>query len=182
MNGQTAVLALDALNLVPGQTIAVTGAAGAVGGYVVELAKHRGLRVIADSSVADEELVRGFGADWVVPRGASFAAAVRELVPEGVPGVLDGSVQGAELLPALAEGGVLAVLRPPDFASDGVRVQFIKVSEALQRPGTLAEVCRDVDQGHLTPRVAKVLPLASASEAHRLLEQGGVRGRIVLTP
>ena len=84
MNGLTALLALAAVDLPAGATLAVTGAAGAVGGYVVELAKARGLRVIADSAPADEELVRQLGPDWIVPRGHDVAAAIRRLVQAGV--------------------------------------------------------------------------------------------------
>src|SRR3954452_4921775 len=58
MNGLTGRLTLDLLGLQPGQTIAVTGAAGCYGGYVVELAKADGLRVIAVAAEADEALVR----------------------------------------------------------------------------------------------------------------------------
>ncbi len=72
MNGLTARQALDRLALQPGQTLAVTGAAGAFGGYVVQLAKAEGLRVIADASPADEALVRSFGAE-VVARGDDVA-------------------------------------------------------------------------------------------------------------
>ena len=68
MNGLTALLALDEIGLPAGEIIAVTGAAGALGGYVIELAKARGLRVIADSKPSDEDLVRRLGADWIVPR------------------------------------------------------------------------------------------------------------------
>ena len=77
MNGLTARQALDALDLQPGQTLAVTGAAGAVGGYAVQLAKADGLRVIADASPEDEQLVKDLGADIVVPRGDQFADLVR---------------------------------------------------------------------------------------------------------
>ncbi|GAA1626630.1 hypothetical protein GCM10009790_06570 [Georgenia ruanii] len=58
MNGLTALLALDKLGLAPGQVVAVTGAAGALGGYVVQLAKARGLTVLADAAARDEQLVR----------------------------------------------------------------------------------------------------------------------------
>ena len=182
MNGLTAMLALDAADLPAGATVAVTGAAGAVGGYVVELAKARGLRVIADSSSADEELVRSSGADWIVPRGNDVAAAIRRLVPAGVPALIDGSVQGAEVVPAVSDGGTLVVLRPPDLPPAHARVVFVWVSQALQRPEWLPELCRHVEEGHLTPRVAREFPLASVQEAHRMLERGGVRGRIVLNP
>src|SRR3974390_403434 len=74
MNGLTARLALDVLALRPGQTLAVSGAAGAVGGYVVQLAAAEGLTVVADAAPADEPPVRALGAGMVAPRGAAFAA------------------------------------------------------------------------------------------------------------
>ncbi len=90
MNGLTARLSLDQLALSPGQTLAVTGAAGSYGGYVVQLAKADGLRVIADASEADVELVRSLGADEVVRRGDDIADTIRALVPGGVDGLADG--------------------------------------------------------------------------------------------
>ena len=75
MNGLTVRLALDWLALRPGQTLGVTGAAGAVGGYAVELGVAEGLRVIAVAAPKDEALVKGFGAETVVPRGDAPSAA-----------------------------------------------------------------------------------------------------------
>ena len=92
MNGLTARQSLDQLALQPGQTIAVTGAAGCYGGYVVQLAKAEGLRVIADASEADERLVASLGADVVVRRGDDVAARFREAAPDGVDGLADGAV------------------------------------------------------------------------------------------
>lgn len=62
-----------------GGTVAVTGAAGAVGGYAVELAKADGLTVIADAAPRDTDLVRGLGADHVIARGTDAAARIRAL-------------------------------------------------------------------------------------------------------
>ncbi len=69
MNGLTARLALDQLALRPGQTLAVTGAAGAVGGYAVQLGTAEGLRLVADASAVDEPFVHELGASTVVRRG-----------------------------------------------------------------------------------------------------------------
>src|SRR3954465_6956254 len=77
MNGLTARFSLDLMGLRPGQVLAVTGAAGAYGGYVVELAKADGLTVVADASEADEQLVRDLGADVVVRRGDDVAERIR---------------------------------------------------------------------------------------------------------
>ena len=55
-----------------GQTLAVTGAAGAFGGYVVQLATAEGLRVIADASPADEALVRSLGEGCGLPAATAW--------------------------------------------------------------------------------------------------------------
>ncbi|MGW7306241.1 DNA translocase FtsK [Streptomyces sp. NPDC054835] len=91
--GLTALQALDALDLPAGETVLVTGAAGAVGGYAVQLAAARGLRIVATARTGDEALVRGLGAALFVPADAPrLGEAVRELVPGGVAAALDGAV------------------------------------------------------------------------------------------
>ncbi|WP_062212073.1 zinc-binding dehydrogenase [Streptomyces sp. NBRC 109706] len=181
MNAMTARLALDALAVPAGGTVAVTGAAGAVGGYAVELAKADGLTVIADAAPGDVERVRRFGADHIVERGPEVAARIRELVPEGVPGLVDGSMQTVEVVPAVADGGTLAELRGwSGPAERGVRVRPLMVTEGIEDTGGLDALCRQVENGVLSLHVAEVLPAEQAAEAHRRLEAGGLRGRLVL--
>lgn len=181
MNGLTARLALDLLALEPGQVLAVTGAAGALGGYVIELAKADGLRVIADASEQDESLVRELGADVVVRRGDDVAERILAEAPDGVDGLLDGSVQNEALFPAIRDGGGFATVRgfrgePPR----GIRSHQVWISEYAQEQQKLDRLRRQAEAGDLTLRVADVLPAAEAAEAHRRLEAGGVRGRLVL--
>ncbi|MER6581419.1 zinc-binding dehydrogenase, partial [Nonomuraea sp. NPDC001023] len=83
-----------------GATVAVTGAAGTVGGYFVQLAKQAGLVVVADAAQRDETFVRECGADEVVPRDDDFAATVRRHHPGGVDGLLDAAGLEAAVLPA----------------------------------------------------------------------------------
>src|SRR5947209_11790298 len=111
MNGLTARLALDLLALRSGDVLAVTGAAGAFGGYTVQLAKADGLTVVADASEADEQLVRDLGADVVVRRGDDVATRIREHYPDGVDGLADGSVQNELVLPAVRDGARVATVR-----------------------------------------------------------------------
>src|SRR5438552_13224700 len=92
MNGLTARQSLDLLGLSPGQTLAVTGAAGAYGGYVVQLAKAEGLTVIADASEADHALVKALGADIVLRRGYDVATRRLGDFPHGVDRLADGAV------------------------------------------------------------------------------------------
>lgn len=176
LNVTTAAQALDLLALRAGQTLLVTGAAGAVGGFAVELAAARGLRVVAVAGEDDEALVRGFGAEWFVPRAAPLAPAVRDAVPGGVDGALDAAVLGVRALAAVRGGGALVAVRgdaePPP--ARGIRVRTVWVrADGGQLAGLLPKV---------TPRVADTLPLSEVAEAHRRFAKGGLRGRLVLVP
>ena len=79
----------------------MTGAAGAHGGYVVQLAKAEGLTVIADASEKDEKLVASLGADIVVRRGDDVASRIRGHFPQGVDGLADGAVLNELVVPAV---------------------------------------------------------------------------------
>jgi NADPH:quinone reductase-like Zn-dependent oxidoreductase len=183
MNALTARLGLDGMALKRGQTLAVTGSAGALGGFVIQLAKADGLRVIADVSEApaDRELVKRLGADQLVTRGPGFTERVRALVPKGVDGLFDTALLDGAAVPAIADGGVLVTVRGwNEPVERGVRVFPVFVGTAITDSAKL-ERLRDLAEAEvLTPRVAKVLPASQAAEAHRLLEKGGVRGRLVL--
>src|SRR5256885_1591745 len=73
----------------PGQWLLVTGAAGGVGGFAIELAALSGVRTVAVAAEGDEEVVRQLGADRFVPRTSYLGAAIRRVVPGGVHGALD---------------------------------------------------------------------------------------------
>jgi NADPH2:quinone reductase len=181
LNAVTARLALDALALKPGQILAVTGAAGALGGYAIQLARYDGLEVIADAAAPDEALVRSLGADHVVARGNDVATLIRSLAPAGVAGLIDAAHQDARTLPAIADGGGLATVRGWNGPTERQIVlhQISSFGSAEDTP--LLESLRQRVEDHiLTLRVADVLPASQAANAHRRLEAGGVRGRLVL--
>jgi NADPH:quinone reductase len=188
MNGLTARRALDVLHLHPGETVAVTGAAGAVGGYAIQLAKADGLRVIADAAPADENLVAALGADQIVPRGPDVGLRIRQWWPGGVDAVVDASLQGAQVVPALRGGGQIAAVRMWELAGGadlgenrGITVRDVFVPEYTHRKDKLDELRVLAETGALTLRVARTYPATEASEAHRALDACGIRGRIVLT-
>jgi len=182
MNGLTALQILARAALSPGDTLAVTGAAGLLGNYVVQLAKQRGITVIADAAPKDEELVRSLGPDHVVPRGDGFAAAVRGIVPDGADALADAAVQREEVVDAVRDGGVFADVRGWEGnGARGIRFERIMVFSEYTSFDLLEELRQAVEAGVLTPRVAEVLPAARAGEAHERLAAGGTRGRFVLT-
>ncbi|WP_035752984.1 NADP-dependent oxidoreductase [Parafrankia discariae] len=181
MNGLTARRALDLLAVPPGGTVAVTGAAGTLGGYVVQLAKVDGLRVIADAAESDEDLVASFGADAVVRRGDDVARRIREVAPGGVDALVDAALLGALVLPAVRDGGALAAVRPSGGETErGITVHQVWVRDYRHEQAKLDRLRQLVEEGRLTLRVAGVFPPDQAGEAHARLERGGTRGRLVI--
>jgi NADPH2:quinone reductase len=181
MNGLTALQILEVLDLQPEQVLAVTGAAGVLGNYVVELAKHQGLTVVADAAEGDLELVDSLGADHVVARGDDVAERIREFFPHGVDAVVDAAVLDEKAAPAVRDGGGFATVR--HWTGDpgrGITVHRISVPREYHSGDKLELLRRYVEDGVLTLRVAGVHPAAEAAEVHRRLEAGGVRGRLVL--
>ena len=182
MNGLTALLGLELLGLQAGQTLGVTGAAGLLGSYVIVLAKQQGLRVIADAKPEDEALVRSFGADIVVSRGANFAGAVREAMPDGVDGLYDTALLHESAFAAIADGGSMVVVRgwKPHETERGIIVRQVMVAEALERTGWLEHLRQLAAEGRIPLRVVGEYPPDRVAEAHQVMDAGGLRGRVVI--
>jgi NADPH:quinone reductase-like Zn-dependent oxidoreductase len=181
MNGLTVRLALDELALRPGQFLLVTGAAGAVGGYAVELGVADGLRVIAIAGPQDEPLMKKMGASVFVARGDGLPDRVRAAVPGGVDGVVDAALIGPPILAAIRDGGKLAAVRGWEGDTErGIKVKQVRVAQYLENQQALAELGRLASEGKLTLRVAETFPPERTGEAQEKLIAGGVRGRLVI--
>lgn len=181
MNGLTAVQTLEKLALQPGQSLAVTGAAGTLGNYLIQLAKQAGLVVVADAAEKDRTLVSGLGPDYLVERCDDVAHHIRKFFPDGVDAVADAAVMNEKAAPAVREGGGFATFRW--WQADpghGITVHPVAVRDEYHSGQELDTLRRLVEDGILTLRVADRLPATEAAAAHRRLEAGGVRGRLVL--
>jgi len=181
MNGLTVRLALDRLALKPGQTLGVTGAAGAVGGYAVELGVSDGLRVIAVAGPQDEALVKRFGAETLVSSGDAAVRGLHDAAPGGVDGLIDAAVLDAAVLPAIRDGGKLATVRGFAGPSErGITIEPVRVASYLHNHEALDRLGRLVTESRLTLRVAETFAPERAADAQRKLAAGGTRGRLLI--
>ncbi|MDZ7930335.1 MAG: zinc-binding dehydrogenase [Rhodococcus sp. (in: high G+C Gram-positive bacteria)] len=136
---------------------------------------------MADAKEGEEDLARELGADIVVTRGDDVAANIRAVVPEGVDGLADGSVQTDKTLGAIKDGGALATIRGWDGPADrGISVHPVWVFSSVGDTEKLDRLRRQAEDGTLTLRVAETFPAEEAAQAHKKLAAGGVRGRLVL--
>lgn len=183
MNGLTAWMCLEFMALPVGAALLVTGAAGAVGGFVIALARRAGLHVVADCKAEDRELLTRLGAHELVPRGEGFATAVRVRYPAGLDGVVDAALLGEAAATLLRAGGAMVSLRGnQDVRREDIRHTHVSVLQQASNQEVLRWLVERMQDGTLAMRVAGVLPMAQAAQAYTLVSQGGLRGRVVLTP
>jgi NADPH:quinone reductase-like Zn-dependent oxidoreductase len=179
--GLTAWQALvDRGGLGPGQTALIAGAAGGVGHFAVQFAKHAGARAIGTGSSRNRDFVLGLGADeYVDYKQGDVSEAV-----SGVDVAFDtvGGVTTKSLVPTVREGGILVTIAgaPPEEAARarGVRAKLLAMTPTSEQ---LAQIIELVAAGDVRPEVAEVLTLSEIQQAHELSESGHVRGKIVLT-
>ena len=174
--GITAMTLVDALDLSGGDVLLVAGATGGVGSLAVQLAARAGARVLAPALPEDESFLRELGVSDVVPRDGDVAAAVRELVPDGVDALIDlvnytpGSYDAA-LKPDAR------VASPTGAAGDGpgrTNVMSAPTGENLQRLGAL------LADGTLRIPVQATFQLAEAPEALAALTGQHTQGKLAL--
>jgi NADPH:quinone reductase-like Zn-dependent oxidoreductase len=180
--GLTAWQALfDRGGLQPGQRALVAGAAGGVGHFAVQFAKHAGARAIGTGSAHSRDFVLGLGAE-------QFIDYTQEDVSEAASGVdvaLDtvGAETTLTLLPTIREGGVLVTIAaaPPEqqAAERGVRAELLVMSPS---PEQLARIAELVEAGEIRVEIAQTFALAEVQRAHALSESGHTRGKLILVP
>jgi NADPH:quinone reductase-like Zn-dependent oxidoreductase len=169
LNGLAAAQLVDLLGDGGGRSLLVTGAAGAVGGYVVSLAQDRGWRVTGLARAGDEKFVRGLG-----------AGSTEESAP-GWDAVADGAVLQEQGVALVRDGGLFVGVQPSAAPAE-VRGVTVRVVVAQPDGARLAQLLDATASGRLPARVHAVVPLDQVAAAHRAVAKGGVRGRYVLQP
>ncbi|MBL1065211.1 zinc-binding dehydrogenase [Streptomyces sp. 7-21] len=189
------------LRVAEGDTVLVTGGAGGVGGFAVQLAALAGARVLATASAPNAAHVRALGAQEVIDyRTEDVPARVRELTGgRGVDAVVDtvGPDSATALLASLSFGGGLAaVAGRPDLAAlppftTAPSVHEIALGAAYAHGGErdiadlsemLSALAALAADGRLAPMLARTLPLSDAPAALAELAGRHVRGKLVVRP
>lgn len=164
-----------------GQLVVVNGAAGGVGHLAVQVAKHKGARVIAVASGEHEAFLRGLGADEFI----DYTQTAPETVLRDIDLVIDavGGQGTARFLPTLKRGGALFPVFPLGFAAaDEAKRLGVTVSATQVRSSgaQLAQLAPLLEAGALRVEIDSEYPLADARLAHERAARGHIRGKIML--
>ncbi|MHA6761705.1 NADP-dependent oxidoreductase [Streptacidiphilus sp. PAMC 29251] len=174
--GLTAYQALHRhLELAKGEVVLVHAAAGGVGSCAVQIARALGATVIGTASPGNHDYLRSLGA-IPVSYGPGLAERVRAVAPEGVDAVFD--LMGGETLqlsPALLRPGGRLASVSAEVLGLGGRYVFVRPDR-----DDLAAMVEAVERAEVSVHVSAVFPLERAAEAHLLVAEGHVRGKVVL--
>ena len=172
----------DALQVRPGQTVLVNGAGGVTGGILVQLAAHRGARVIATAGPDSAGRVSAMGAGTVLDyHQRDWPEEVRALTGGGVDAAANAARDGsAAAVRAVRDGGRLATITAdlPD-AERGIAMRAVQVVPDGAR---LAGLIQLFAQGVLTVTVADSFPLERAAAALTEARRGAHGSATVLRP
>ena len=187
--GGAALQALtDDAHVTAGQRVLITGAAGGVGHFALQIAKHLGAYVVGVCSAGNVEFVRSLGADEVVDYarddftqradrfdvvldagGASSYAAARHVLAESGCYVNTGGT-AADVATTVASAVVARLASRQRAISLVLRA----------RPAVWKRLGELVRGGAVRPHVERVIGLADVAEAQRAMETGHGRGKIVV--
>ena len=178
--GTTAYAAVRAVELKPGDTVVVSGAAGGVGSLVVQLARRAGAEVIGIASPANHDWLAAHGVKPIA-YGEGLAERLRETA-----GRIDAFIDthGDGYVKLALELGVdrRRVNTVIDFAAVdeyGVKAEGNGAAATIDVVSQLADL---VARGELEVTIAATFPLDQVQAAFELLERGHTRGKIVLLP
>jgi len=178
--GTTALVMLQVTDPKPGETVAISGAAGGVGVFATQLAVGTGARVLAIASGANHERLRAWGAEPVA-YGDGLEDRLRAVAPDGIDAFLDtygdGYVELALRL-GVPKDRVETII---DFATAGRVGAVAKGMAALDDPAAgVARLARLVADGHIEVPIKGRFPLEQVQDAYRAVESRSGLGKVVL--
>lgn len=182
---------VDRARVRPGEDVLVIGASSGVGSAGIQIARLHGARVIGVTSGEEKAAkARALGCDEVIDRNRQkIGEEVRRLTGKrGVDVVFDhvGKAVWDDCIRSLTKGGRLVTCGATSGheAVTDLRYVFYKqlqiLGSTMGRKGDLLKILGFFETGKLKPVIDRVMPLKEVREAHRILEDGGQFGKIVL--
>lgn len=169
----------DHAKLASGQHVLVHGGAGGVGHFAIQLAKEKGATVSTTVGSEDVDFAHEIGADRAVDyEHERFEKRVRDA--DVVLDLIGGDTQQRSWQVLKEGGAMVSTVSQPSVEMARSRRAIAELYFSKPNAEELAAIARLVDDGKVTPHVHAVYPLAAVREAQAELEEGHVRGKVVL--
>jgi NADPH:quinone reductase-like Zn-dependent oxidoreductase len=178
-SAEAAVGVLHEIHAEAGEALVVLGGGGSVGQLIIQVARSRGIRVIATASEKDADLLRDLGAEPVTYGDGVFNRIA--LLTDAVDAVIDAAGKGGLPEAVAATGDASRVVTLADPAGAHTSGALMSDPGPQRAPDALAITVPLLAAGTLKLKRRRVLPIAEAAEAHRLLQSGETHDKIVLS-
>lgn len=187
----TAYQALRSLSVGEGTTLLLHAASGAVGQAALQFAREFGATVIGTASASNQDRIRQLGGT-PVEYGPGLVERVRAIAPNGIDRALDAAGTDEAIAASLElvadPQNIGTIVRGADAPGWGIRAWSggskvpLTPEEKAWRTEGVRRAAELAAEGRFDVEIARSLPLDQAAEAQRLIERGGLRGKIVLLP
>lgn len=179
--GVAALASVDAVAPIHGETVLISGAAGGVGHYAVQLAAGRGATVIATAEAGPQaDLMHEMGAAHTVDHRGDLAAQVRELAPNGVDTVLHLAGDPALLADLIVAGGRMSSTLGADSGQLGDRDVSVTAIEAMPDRIVLDHLATEAASDRLRPSIARTYLLDEVPQAFADFNRSGSVGKLAV--
>lgn len=175
---------IDTGHLKKGERVLIHGGAGGVGNYAIQIAKHFGCYVITTVSDRDKAFVKALGADEII----SYQTQKFEEEISEVDFILDtlGGDNFVRSLKVLKPKGMIVLLpsnkkAAADKAAETYHIKNYKHILMHSSGKNMQEIAEMLRKGTLKVYIDKTYPFKQIPKAHEQLENGKVRGKIVIT-
>ncbi len=163
-----------------GQRVLIHAAAGGVGTYAVQFAKWKGAYIIGTASEDNIDFLYELGADEVIDyKNEKFEEEVSDV--DLVFDLIGGDTQKRSLQVIKKGGRLITTVAPENIEEAKSKNIHIEGFMAKSLPGDLQQIADLVDSGKVKSIIDEILPLEQAAEAHKKIEKGHTRGKIVLS-
>lgn len=162
-----------------GQKVLIHAAAGGVGAYAVQFAKWKGAYIIGTASEENIDFLYDLGANEVI----DYKTEKFENKVKGVDLVFDlvgGDTQKRSLKVIRKGGRLITTMQPQNQEAAKLKDIHVEGFMAQSLPEELQQIADLIDSGKMKPVISQIFPLKEAAEAHRKIEGGHTRGKIVL--
>lgn len=179
--GKTALESLEAVNLKKGETLFVAGASGAIGTFLIQMAKNKDLRVIVSASSENHAHMLSLGAAQAVDYSDSnWKNHIREWTPEGVDAAL--AIQphtGKDSMDIVKDGGTVITVSGDRVEPErNIRVQ--QLHHNINFPQAMRQLITEMQSGKITPVIEKIYKFKQALSALEKVESRHARGKTVV--
>lgn len=176
---------MEELKIQPGQTILITGAAGGVGSFAVQIAKHMGARVIATASTEKCEFLRKeLGIEDVIDyKKKDFVKATLALIPNGVDAAFTtiGGDTKMQLPEAVKDNGAIAFISNDEPQGPQLVRGITGSLFAAHADGkTLENIAKLIDAGKIKVFIQQCYPFTDAAKALSEISNGHTKGKLVI--